>query len=227
MQLVIEKSAYYDVEKISILKSKTSRVIKNEENNKKGLIEINLSYLNTNSEECFKTFNIDYEIDLELYEIIDIKIISTNIYVIENNGVNIDYKLEIDYDKFIEPILEVVEEPVKVETIVIEKLADTTLEEIEKIKEDISKDYENKLIDTLNRTDNKQVKIITTKDDRSELEFINFFNFQERGYHLIKTLYCPNDDVLNEIAKKYKIDFNDLLRGYDKANKKVTFRINE
>lgn len=227
MQLLIENSTYFDVEKISILKAKTSRIIKDSFNDKKGLIEINLVYLNNNSEECFKTINIDYEIDVDLFEIIEIKLISLNVFVIESNGVNIDYKLEISYDKFKEPIIEVVEEPIEVETIIIDKISNTTEDEIEKIKEDISKDYENKLIDTLKRSDNKEIKIITTKDKKNELEFINFFNFEDRGYHLIKTLYCPNDEVLNEIAKKYQIEFNVLLRGYDKINKKVTFRLNE
>lgn len=224
MQLIIEKSAYFDVEKISILKTYVTRIIKNDDNN--GVIELDLSYLNSNSEECFNTINLDYELDLNDYKIIDVKVLSTKIYVIESNGVNIDYKIEVEYEKFDDEVIEMIDD-----TIVIPEENDEEIisfeEGIEKIKEDISKDYENKLIDSLNRNENKQIKIISSKDNRSELEFVNFFNFEERGYHLIKTLYCPNEEVLNDIAKKYQIEFNTLLRGYDRDNKKVTFRINE
>ena len=73
MELIIEKSAYFDVEKISFLKTKACRIIKNDDI-KTGIIEINLSYQNISGEECFKTCNIEYSIDLDKYNIIDIKL---------------------------------------------------------------------------------------------------------------------------------------------------------
>ena len=229
MQLKIEKETYFDVEKISILKTFTTRITKKDIDKSKltGIIEINLSYLNMEGNECFKTLNLDYDVDLDGFDIIDIKILSTKIYVIESNGVNIDYKIEVEYDKFENPIIEIIDDNSENEEPNIQSVELDNDEEIEKIKEDISKDYENKLMDSLSRKENNQIKIITTKDDRSELEFIKFFKFEERGFHLIKTLHCPNDEALNEISKKYNIDFNTLLKGYDRANRKVTFKLNE
>lgn len=235
MQLKIEKEAYFDVEKISMLKSHTSKITKKEikESKLDCVIEINLSYLNVNGEECFKALSLDCNVDLDDFDIIDIKILQTKIYVIESLGVNVDYILEVDYDSLTNPIIEIVDDNTNDKIIDDNnEINDNTNEisdeeEIEKIKENISKDYENKLLDSLSRKENNSVKIITTKDDRSELEFIKFFNFEERGFHLIKTLYCPNDEALNEISKKYQIDFNILLKGYDRVNKRVIFNLNE
>ena len=243
MKFIIEKQEYFDVDKISILKAYKSRVIESENLGKavNGVIELNISYLNTMGEECFNTLNLDFDVDLKDYEIIEINVKSLKIFVIESNGVNVEYEIEVIYDvvenKIIEPIIMDEVESLQgeiIEPIIIENV-DTNqdkniLEEevnIEKIKDDISKDYENKLIDSLNRSTDNTIKIIRTKDKNDEFSFSKLFSFEERGYSLIKTLYCPNTEVLNDIAKMYKINFKTLLKGYDKENNKVTFIMNE
>ncbi|MBO5711686.1 MAG: hypothetical protein J6R47_02505 [Acholeplasmatales bacterium] len=224
MQLKINKEAFFDVDKISILKSHVDKISKNAFNgtNLNGVIDINISYIDTSNDECFKALTLDFDIEIENVKVNDIRLTQTKIYVVESHGISVEYELELDYEALDEQTIEVIDDRP------IEDNADmVTLNEIEKIKEDIHDDYENKLLDSLNSRELPNVAIIKTIDDRSEASFLSFFASKEQEFYSLKTLYCPNEEVLNDISKKYNVSINDLLKGYDRVSQRVTFKYNE
>lgn len=98
-------------------------------------------------------------------------------------------------------------------------------EEIQKVKEEISKDYEAKLATNLASRDDKNIKIVSTISKNNTVDFLRLFNNNEDKFR-IKTLFCESEEDLNEISKKYKVSISDLLKGYDKLSKRVIFKIN-
>ena len=102
-------------------------------------------------------------------------------------------------------------------------LIEESKEIIEKIKEDLSKSYEDELKSNLNKRD---ISVSTTHTKNSELDFIKLFNSKE-NYYKIKTVECRNDKELNDISKKYNVSINTLIKGYDRQNGKVVFKLEE
>lgn len=221
MQLKINKEAFFEVEGISILKSHVDKISKNSFDGKclSGVIDINISYIDTVNDECFKALTLDFEIEMDNIKVNNIKLANTKVFVIESHGINVEYELELDYEA-IDEANEELEEAFDNEIVLDEN-------DIEKIKENIEKDYENKLLDSLNSRDASNVEIIKTKDKRSENEFLSFFTSKESSYYSLKTIHCPNEDALNEISKKYNISIDELIKGYDRITGRVTFRYND
>jgi hypothetical protein len=222
MQLKINKEAFFDVERISILKSHVDKISKNAFDGKSltGVIDINISYIDTSNDECFKALSLDYDIEMEDIKVNDIKLSSTKIFVVESHGISVEYELELDYDLNSNEIIEVIDDAE-------ENASDINMDEIDKIKEDINEDYEKKLLDSLNNRDISNVSIIKSKDERNENDFLSFFSSRESDFYSLKTVHCPNEEALNDISKKYNISISDLLKGYDRVTERVTFRYNE
>lgn len=107
-----------------------------------------------------------------------------------------------------------------------EKKGDNDIQEkIDKVKEEIEKDYEAKLASNLATREDSNIRIISTLNKKNEIDFLKFFDSKEEKYR-VKTLICESEEELNDISKKYKISINDLLDGYDKNSKRVIFKIN-
>ena len=222
MQLLINKEIFFEVEKISILKSHVDKISTKPFNGKNvtGKIDINISYIDTANDECFKALSIDYDIDIENIIVNDVKLNNTKLFVVDSQGVSIEYELELDYESINN---EVIEEIVEID----DDSSEMTQDEIDKIKENINEDYENKLLDSLNSREEPNVSIIKTIDNRSTDDFLSFFNSKESSYYSLKTLFCQTDEELAIISKKYNVSIDDLLKGYDKVSKRVTFICNE
>ncbi|MBE6137719.1 MAG: hypothetical protein E7176_04930 [Erysipelotrichaceae bacterium] len=224
MELEIVKNTFLEIEKISSLKGHIGKLVDNKYDGDDaiGTIEIDISYKDINGNECFKSMSFNYEIELDDLNISDVKLKSSNVYVVEGRGISVDYVLSITYEASLDEEIDIISLEAEDEYVEEAKSIEEVLEEekIEKIKEDISKDYENKLADNLNQ----RVSIVSTKNKESEIEFLRFFDEKESSYFHIKTLLCENEKELNSISKEYKISLNELLLGYDKANGKVTFR---
>ena len=228
------KNVFLDVEKISTLKSQVNKVVNKKIEGSKLLanIELDISYKDTNDSECFKSipFKVDFDIDENAPTNFNLR--KTEAYVVDGKGISVDCYFNIMYDDVKE--LEVINiEPIKedtniefIEEIVYEspKKTNNKSDEIEKIKEEISLDYQNKLADNLSNRDNN-VSIITTKSNGDEINFLRFFDDNITSYYSIKTLACNNEEMLNIIAKEYKIPINTLLSCYDRENGKVTFKL--
>lgn len=250
VNLDIYRTAFLEVEKISSVKSHIEKLKYQQcDNNIKCDMNIDMSYRDVEFNECFISipYKFELEIDADL-DVSDIKINKLFVYVIEAKGINVEFELSVLYNEDSKPIeiideLEVIED--SNEEIIIEEQNDNikteeeisqeikleqniTQEdaktEIEKVKEEISKDYEAKLKENLASRDDNNVKIISTSDKKSEVDFIRLFNSGEEKYR-VKTLLCESEDELNDISKKYKVSINDLLKGYDKLSKRVIFKI--
>ncbi len=227
------KDAFLEIDKISSLKSHVDKLVNKNINNHvvTGSLEVDISYKDMEGNECFKSLPFEFDLELEGLQIKDVLLKSANVYVVDGRGVNVDYILKVHYDmqadKEVE-IIEIKDEEVEVDTKPVEqpkKESKKAEAEIEKIKEDIEKDYETKLADSLKQRENK-IAIVTTKNNGSELDFLRFFDDTVASYYSIKTLHCSSEEMLNTIAKEYKIPMDVLLKGYDRENGKVTFKLN-
>lgn len=250
VNLDIYRTAFLEVEKISSVKSHIEKLKYQQcDNNIKCDMNIDMSYRDVEFNECFISipYKFELEIDADL-DVFDIKINKLFVYVIEAKGINVEFELSVLYNEESKPI-EIIDEVVVIEDsneeIIIEEenenikteeeiseeikleqniKEEDTKSEIEKVKEEISKDYEAKLKENLASRDDNNVKIISTNDKKSEVDFIRLFNSSEEKYR-VKTLLCESEDELNDISKKYKVSINDLLKGYDKLSKRVIFKI--
>lgn len=231
MEFEITKNIFIDVDKINILKSQVNKVLNKKIENGKILadIELDISYTDTINNECFKSIKFNLDIDVDDILVSDFNLKKTNVYVVDGKGLSIDCNIIIEYDdsKEVEIInIEPVEDFEGVEEIVYEstKVAETNENEIEKIKEELSLDYQNKLADNLNNRENN-VSIISSQSSNRDVDFLSFFDSEVAQYYSIKTLECKNESMLNSIAKEYKIPINVLLAGFDRENGKVIFKI--
>lgn len=228
MELEIEKTAFLDVDKIVTLKSHMENLVAKHYENDIYVckMEINLTYLDTSNNECFKSLQIDISLDDNLKNITDTYLNSVKMYVIDGRGVNVDYALKIICDDSKEVEIVNLDDDNKEELSSDEEQITLTDKDadIEQIKKDLSKDYEDKLADNLNKRDAK-IAITTTKTNESELDFIKFFDENVAAYYSIRTLLAPNEESLNAISKQYNVPLETLLKGYDKEHGKVTFRL--
>ena len=56
-------------------------------------------------------------------------------------------------------------------------------------------------------------------------EILNFFDNSLSNYFKIKTIYMVEEKNLDSISKKYNISLEELLKGYDRQNKSVMFKL--
>lgn len=203
MQLNIEKNNFCRVDGLVSIKNHLEKIINLEIDNSKasGTVLVDISYNDLEGLECFKSLELPFELDLDSLKIIDVLINKLDIYYIEGQGLEINYELIINY-------------LINDENIIIEE------ENIEKIKEDMKEFYEDKLSLNLKRDD----VVITTKDIKSEADFLNFFDKKEK-YYKLKTLYVSKVEDLEKIALEYNIKLEELMLGYDKKSNKVIFKI--
>lgn len=235
MEIEITKNIFLDVDKISTLKSQVNKLLdkKIEEDKIYTNIELDISYRDTLDNECFKSIPFKLDFDIDEIKPSDINLKKTDAYVVDGKGISVDCHFNIFYDDIkeveiinIEPIIQNVDVENDDEEIVYEASNndENKEEKIEKIKEELTLDYKNKLADNLNNRENN-VSIISTKSNNNEINFLRFFDDNISSYYSIKTLECNNEQMLNTIAKEYKIPINTLLAGYDRENGKVTFRL--
>ena len=215
MQLDISKNYFYEVSGIVGIKAHIEKINKLEINESyaSGVIEVNLSYSDNEGMECFKVINFPFEIILDELKVIDVILTNVSVTLIEGQGVDINYSLIVNYL--------VLEEEKVVE---VEPINDCLEEEksLEKIKDDISKDYEEKLLDKLNERNDET---IITKTHLSIDNFLDFFDKECSEKFSLKTLHVEKEEDLNKISKEYNVSMDVLLSGYDRVNHKVMFKI--
>lgn len=217
MQLKIEKNTFCQLEGISNIKNhleKLSQVtIENSKAN--GTVEMNVSYNDYEGLECFKTLEFPFDIDLDSLKILEVFVGHVSVFLVEGQGLDVQYELVIDYL----PIEEPVEEVKIIEEKDIEIIDSKT--SLEQIKEDMKDYYESQLANNLHRED----KVIVTKTHETVDSFLNFFD-SKQSFFKLKCLYVESEQELEQIAKEYNIKLEVLLAGYDRQSHKVLFSIN-
>ncbi len=214
------KTAFLEIENISTVKGHIDKLVNKNISNStvEGVLEIDISYRDMENNECFKSMPVSFSVELNDLAVHDVELKKLDVYVVDCKGVDVEYILSLVYEENTDKPIEIIELNPQ------EEVALPQEEKIEQIKKDISQDYENKLADNLNQRE-KSIAIVTTKEKESPLDFLKFFDNTIATYYSIKTLSCPQEEMLNQIAKEYNVPLEDLLKGYDKENGKVTFRL--
>ncbi|MDE6655933.1 MAG: hypothetical protein K2J85_02965 [Anaeroplasmataceae bacterium] len=223
MQLNIEKNNFCQLEGISNIRNHLEKLNHVVVNNSKatGSIEINISYNDYEGLECFKSLDFPFELDLDSLKILEVLIGHVNVYLVEGQGLDINYELVVNYLP-----LEPAEEIKVIEEKDIQILPESKVEEVEpeesleQIKEDMKEYYEDKLASNLNRKD----QVICTKTHQSVESFLNFFDVRQ-SYYKLKCLYVETEQELETIAKEYNVKLEKLLAGYDRQSHKVLFSL--
>lgn len=218
MQLNLEKHHFYKLDGISSLKNHLEKLTDVRIDNAKatGNVEINLSYHDQEGGECFKAFAVPFDLDLSELKILEIVLGKTNAFLVEGQGLDIDYELVVNYQAPAEG-----PEEVEIELIPEENITFKDEDDLEEIKENISDYYEDKLAVNLNRNDHV---IVTKGREENALDFLNFFQ-NDQGYYKLKCLYVESEDALKGIAKEYNVSLEKLLAGYDRKTNQVLFTI--
>lgn len=251
MQLNLEKNNFYKISNISSVKSKLSKItdLVIDESNIKGSIDVSLYYFDLDGKENFELISLPFELDLANLVVKEVKLIKANVFVVEGNGINIEYELEIEYqlladkdDTKVEIIDDIkpkeiikevedfmadnneknelsIEESSEIEIITDVEIEDFE-DDLEELKEDTKEYYEEML--EKNLRDN--VEVITTKSNMDSESFLTFFD-DNITYYRLKCVHVESENELDDISKKYNIKIDELLSGYDKDTKKVIFKI--
>lgn len=215
-----------------------------------GNLNVNINYFDFNDEKNTLYRNIPFEIMLDEVKVTDILFKEANAYIVEGIGLELEYKLVAKYETFFDKEIDII----KLDDLPDANSLDDSKPEIdeenneskEEIKNKIENDYEKKLSESLverdsiavknenlvnetnnlkKRTDDFDNKLIRTKDVKSEEEFIKYFDKEVAGYFCIKTVECKSDKELDKISKEYKIPYDELIKGYDRDNGKVIFKL--
>lgn len=230
MQLNIEKNNFYKMTNVFSVKSQMSKINELVIDNSfiKGSIDVSLYYYDLDGKENFELISLPFELDLESLDVKEVKLLKTNVFVVEGNGLNIEYELEIEYEFYNDDVSEI--EIIKDEDIEVED-DNRPVDEIKDIVEEIEEDYEQIKEDTkefyeeiLEKNLRDNVEIISTKSNMDSESFLAFFD-DNISYYRLKCLYVENESELNEISTKYNIKMDELLAGYDNVTKKVIFKI--
>lgn len=241
MNINIFEEKVINIEDILAIKSYLKRLdsYNIKEDSLNGMIKIDLTYLDHNMTENFKTLDLEFDVILKDGMTINEVILQyLDLYIIENKGVNIKYNINIDYnlsyelDELTEDKEdEIIEIPVLIEEDKNEDIID--LDENDKDKEvineellnektpedEIQNEYQKMLGEAiLKREDN--VNIIEVKEN-SEDDFLTLFNsFEKTHLKITKVLVTSKEEIMN----KYSITEEVFNKSYDESTNTLTLR---
>lgn len=163
MQLKLEKHHFYKLDGIASVKNHLEKLTEVHFSNSKatGNVEINVSYYDQEGLECFKSFAVPFDLDLSELKILEILLGRADAFLVEGQGLDIQYELVINYEALQDKSIELIqdEEVKEIELIPQEHIEIEENGNLEEIKENISEYYEDMLADNLNRGD----QVIVTK----------------------------------------------------------------
>lgn len=214
----IEKNSFYKLDNISSIKNHiyTLNDIQVEENVINGSIDLELSYYNLEGSECNIIINLPFTLPCDNKTVDEINLVKINIFLIEGNGLNIEYELEINYQDKPRITKDSNENIGKVD--VIDNIENES-KSYEEIKESTKEYYEEMLEKNLR----ENVNIIETKTDNDVEDFLAFFENQTS--FRLKCVHIDNLLELDDIAGKYNVSKEKLLAGYDEQTSKVIFTL--
>ena len=199
-------------------------------------IKIDLTYLDHNMMENFKTLEQECEVVLQDEMIIkDVKLIDLDLYAIDNKGVNIKYNIDIDYEvtdandipDSSENELEDASIIIEDDSIVNDNM--TKIDNFDDINEEesysqneseaIQNQYQELLGNIIKtREDNKEIIEVVKNDEDTFMELFNSFS---QRYIKITKLFVQDK---NEVMKKYNLNDEKFEQFYDKETNLLTLR---
>ncbi len=241
MNINIFEEKVINIEDILAIKSYLKRLdsYNIKEDSLNGMIKIDLTYLDHNMTENFKTLDLEFDVILkDGMTINEVILQDLDLYIIENKGVNIKYNIDIDYDMSYEldeltedKEDEIIEIPVLIEEDKNEDIID--LDENDKDKEvineellnektpedEIQNEYQKMLGEViLKREDN--VNIIEVKENNED-DFLSLFDsFEKTHLKITKVLVTSKEEIMN----KYSITEEVFNKSYDESTNTLTLR---
>lgn len=200
MKFDINELEYFPVEKINQLNSYEAELSKGLIENEvyKTSIVIKLSYFD-NELECFdKEISLPFELNLGDKELINLELESVDINVIDNQGINVEYNLNVEVSD--------VDYAFDQENLSFEETEVTSLSEItnvEDVKESVTASYEDLMQQVGIREEIPVVYVEKEEQIYSSLkdDFVN-----------VKVLFNVNVDDIDKVAFKYNLSIDSCFK---------------
>jgi hypothetical protein len=172
------------------------------ENEKNILVKIVLNVDFFNNKEQFENSNLEFEFEIDKEEttkLISLELKDLQISVIDNQGIQVYYIIDLKAEKIImEKTLineDIIEEKFIEEETIIEK------ENIEEIKQSIVEDVNT----TLSEVFNNKISINTNKRD-------TYIDFLKEKNQVVTIKFIKNEQDIEKISNQYKIPLEDLYK---------------
>ncbi len=161
-------------------------------------ILIKLNYFD-NELECFdKDINLPFELNLGDKELIKLELLSVDINVIDNQGINVEYTLEVEVSE--------VEVAFDKENLSFEETQVTTIDEISNIdveKENVTASYE-ELMQQVGIREELPVKYVEKEE--------KLYSELKDDFMSVKVLFNVNVDDIDKIAFKYNLAIDECFK---------------
>lgn len=223
MDLLIDNKAFFEVNKISNVKTFLKRLgdYKVVNGQLEGKILVDVDYYDISMVENFTTCMLDFKVLVPSeYEVESVNLRDLNIEVIDNQGINCIYQLQLFVNEKVED-KEVQYESKSEENVAIGK---EEIVENEEIKQEIQEEYDQKLMDSLEERNDNKVEIISTSSSNDERGFLSFFDSFPSNYAKTKTIRVNDASELNKLSVEYNIALEELYKGYDEVRKTVIIK---
>lgn len=231
MQIKINAKEFIKIVDISYVINYEYKLIefKEEDNLIIGKVNIFLEYfLNNNDGFKKEDFTFEFQIMNDKYEINKLIIQDLKIQVLDNQGINVDYDILLDY----EVRKEVEETPLIIEEI---KIKDEEILEKEKLKDEIISEIDEKLKESLIKEDVlEQDSFNELQEIEEEVKPVHLLKKNSSYKHLLKSerktnykvIYVEDEVQIENIANKYNKPIKDLYRdnNYD-VKKRIIIKL--
>lgn len=200
MNFEINEMEFFPIQKINQLNKYETYLDKGSKQNEvyKTSILIKLNYFDDEL-ECFdKEIRLPFELNLGDKELIKLELISVDINVIDNHGINVEYNLEVevsDVDYAFD------QENLSFDEVKVSALQD--IDNVEEAKENISASYEELMSNTCIREE-LPLKYI----EKEEQIYSNL----KDDFMSVKVLFNVNVDDVDKLAFKYNLSIDDCFK---------------
>ncbi len=201
MNFEINEMEFYPIARISQLSSYDTSIIEGEKDNEvyKTSICIKLEYVDNEMQTQSKDIILPFELNLGDKDLIKLEMKNVDIQVIDNQGLNIEYNLNVEISDVI------VAENVSLEDTQVTEIEDII--NIEEVKEEISSSYE-----TIVEASGIREELPVTYVEKEELGLTSL----KDDYMEVKVLFNVNIDEVDKIAFKHNLSIDSCYKKLSK-----------
>ncbi len=204
MNFEINETEFYAIPQINQLNSYNSKIIEGVKQN--GVyntkILIDIEYLDSNLEVKQQSINVPFEMNLGEKELNSLDIISIDIQVIDNYGLNINYNLNVDIDE-VEIAFD--NDNLSFEETQVDEIV--PIDNVEETKVQVTASYEEVLDNTGVR---EEIPVIYVEKDELSFETL------KDDFMSVKVLFNINVDSIDKVAFKHKLSIEDCYKKLSK-----------
>lgn len=209
MNFEINETEFYPIPQINQINSYNTII--NEGVKENGVyntnIKIDVEYLDSNLEAKQVSIDLPFEMNLGEKDLEKLEIISVDIQVIDNYGLNINYNLDVNISD-VEVAFD--NDNLSLEETQVEDIS--IIEDIEEIKAEVTASYE-EVLDNSGVREEIPVKYVE-KDDLC-------LSSLKDDFMGVKILYNINIDAIDKVAFKYKLSIEDCYKKLSSDKKRL------